>query len=393
MINQGTQRRRVWILGAGFSRSLGGPLMGELLSLGAWRDIVARYSGHLDKHDAELVFLLFHCGAGFPEGPPTYGALFEFRAMRRWRDAEEFMEILDSAQDDPAKEVTVKDVHEQLKEFGTRGGFTYNHELPPMRELARRVRRVIAASCSTFMEGTTPDSAGRKERWQPYQQWLGLLREYDSILTFNYDRVVETLRPNVGNSTWAVHVVGVDNNFAETEWENVARRRRLPLLYKLHGSVNWNIENGQIKKSDWSPALLEEASTLAIATPGDSKMEMAGGVFRKLWSKAEEALREAEEIFILGFRFPPSDALPRDRLLAQIRDNEVGTLCVHVVLGPDDGPDRKRVLALLRSPVGAFPEIDRDCVHDHRQLIAHTMFAEDFLSDWAQREEKQQRRA
>jgi hypothetical protein len=72
------KRRRVWILGAGFSRSLGGPLMGDLLSLGALRDITALYGEHLNAQHAELVFYLFHCGAGFPDGPLTNDALFEF---------------------------------------------------------------------------------------------------------------------------------------------------------------------------------------------------------------------------------------------------------------------------------------------------------------------------
>jgi hypothetical protein len=161
----------------------------------------------------------------------------------------------------------------------------------------------------------------------------------------------------------------VDDSREETAGESVARAAGLPLLYKLHGSVNWNVLNSRISKLDWSPALLQEAATLAIATPGDSKIEMAGGAFRRLWSRAESVIRDAEEVFILGFRFPPSDAHPRDRLLAALRQNENVELNAHVVLGPDDGADRKRVLALLRSPVRAMPQIDQDPDYSVRQLI------------------------
>jgi hypothetical protein len=52
---------------------------------------------------------------------------------------------------------------------------------------------------------------------------------------------------------------------------------------------------------------------------------MAGGVFKKMWIAAADELRRAEEIYIVGFRFPPSDAYPRDRLLAAMRENKTPT--------------------------------------------------------------------
>jgi len=382
------KRCRVWILGAGFSQSLGGPLMGDLLSHGLRCEIVARYGASLKRDDVELVCWLFHAGTGFADGP-VYDAPFNFPKTRRWEDAEAFMEVVDNAQKDQASKATIEAVYNQLNALKARGGFNFPYQLPTMEELARLVRRVIVASCSVFMEGTTRDIARDKERWKPYQRWLGLLRDNDSILTFNYDRVVETLHPVVGSSSWCARVCGVDDSLEETEQTSIARRAGLPLLYKLHGSVDWKIENGRIKRVDWSPALLEDASTLAIATPGDSKMEMAGGRFRKLWSQAEAAIREADEVFILGFRFPPSDAHPRDRLMAQFRKNEVPGLNVHVVLGPDESAERRRLLALLRSPVGARPRFDEDAGYNERRLIARSLFVEDFLSDWALREEEE----
>jgi len=227
-------------------------------------------------------------------------------------------------------------------------GAFHRQPVPTPTQLASMAKRMVAASCCSFLQGVDRDNARLKERWLPYQQWLGLLRADDSILTFNYDRVVETLEPSVGaNSLWGVHVCGVDGSLRERDDGDQAHAAGLPLLYKLHGSVNWNYEDSRVTKLEWIPDLLADRFRLAIATPGDGKMEMAGGIFKTLWTRAARALREADDVFIMGFRFPQSDAFPRDRLLAALAENAKKSLNVHVVLGPDRTADLQRVLALL----------------------------------------------
>src|SRR6476646_2553358 len=106
--------KRVWILGAGFSRSLGGPLMFDLLSLAARRRILRAYPKYITPQDADRVFWLFHCGAGFPEGPLHPD--FEMRGERRWQDAEEVLDVLDSARTERAKAGLVEEVFSALRD-------------------------------------------------------------------------------------------------------------------------------------------------------------------------------------------------------------------------------------------------------------------------------------
>src|SRR5690349_15185217 len=96
-----TPRKRVWILGAGFSRALGGPLMNDLLSVAAWRQVLALYQTQIGREDADLVFWLFHYGWRFQEGSPDPD--ISGAGERRWQDAEQFLETLDraSAGNDP----------------------------------------------------------------------------------------------------------------------------------------------------------------------------------------------------------------------------------------------------------------------------------------------------
>lgn len=366
--------------------------MFDLLSLAARQRILAAYPEHIAKEDADLIFWLFHCGAGFPEGP--IDSELPIRGERRWQDAEQFLEILDNAQTDPAKESVVQDVFAAIKNGATaaspnvrkRYAGAFDRSTPPtMGELTAMAKRMVAASCCTFLQGIDSKNARSKERWQPYLQWLRRLGSNDSILTFNYDRVIELLEPIVGNTPRKVHVCEAQDTLDARDDEDEAHAANLPLLYKLHGSVDWSDEAGKVRcGSDWTPTMLKSDRNLAIATPGDSKMKMAGGVFKKLWSRAAQVLRAADEVFIIGFRFPQSDAFPRDRLLAPLRKNNNQSLSVHVVLGPEQNADLRRVLALLSWTVGARSTFDdRSEESDRRKLIAHSMWAEDFLSVWA----------
>jgi len=381
--------KRVWILGAGFSRSLGGPLMFDLLSLAARRRILRAYPDHITDQDADLVFWLFHCGAGFPEG--TLHPDFEMRGERRWQDAEEFLDIVDSARTERAKAGLLEEVlsalraHHMRRPLQSRFPSVFGtEESPDWEHLLKKTKRMVAASCCTFLDGIDCDVAREKERWRPYQQWLAHLRANDTIVTFNYDLVTETLRPKNGNTSWAVHVVGVDDNGRTSH-----HAADLASLYKLHGSVNWNQHAGKIHQLQWAPELLGTEFDLAIATPGDSKMRMAGGLFRRLWTEAKDQLTEADEVYIIGFRFPPSDVFPRDQLLDALGDNTKESLKVNVVLGPDKGStDLRRVLTLLEWTVGVDSCFNFRGGSPHRVLTAHTMWADEYLKAWAHHESR-----
>lgn len=387
-VQKAKPRKRAWILGAGFSRSLGGPLMNDLLSIAAWRQLLALYRQHISERDADLIFWLYHYGAKFPEGPldPEITGYGE----RRWGDAEQFLEILDRARaGDTYAAATVAETYAGLRgrmnapqgiarerypgAFGRDGR-------PNDEELSKMAKRMVAASCSAFLHGVTRDSTRDKERWLPYQEWLACLTADDTILTFNYDLVVETMNSLIGNG---VFVAGSAD-------DDLGRVKRLPFLYKLHGSVNWHLDAaGQLSRPEWTPAMLASDKSIAIATPGDSKMKMAGALFGRLWNEAAEKLHEAEEVYIIGFRFPQGDAFPRHRLLDALRPNN-SPRAVHVVLGPDRNSDQARVLALLQWTLGARAEHDslrllndRLSEHEGHKLYAHSAWAEDFLDSWA----------
>jgi len=390
--------KRVWIVGAGFSRSLGAPLLKDLLSPAARMAIASRYSDLIEPADADQVFMLYHYGTDFEDGAVDPVRMTD--GVRRWRDAEHFLETLDEACENEATAAELQRLWQRFRSVCGIGS-DFREALPPPTVFRRTAKRIVAASCAGFVEGMTKNSVRVRERWLPYLNWLGRLRNHDTIISFNYDRVIELLRPEVrgdgGNvHEWAAHVAGIDGSISDLELASEAQSAGLPTLLKLHGSVDWVVAGDKVERREWNRSLLGAANEPAIATPGPLKMTMAEGFFQRLWKHAEIRLTGADQIYVLGFRFPESDAHPRERLLRAIHANQGGKLRVNVILGPDVlGKDSRRVLDLLEWSVtpsrlildpkarAEFRVEDTGVGVDERVILAQALFVEDFLTLWA----------
>jgi hypothetical protein len=357
--------------------------MNDLLSTAAYHLVRSMYADQFTQTEVDLIYYLYHYGAGFPEGPLAPGSGSSgLRGERRWQDPEQFLEILDSASlGDGHKASIVGSVHAALTKSSHISG-----NLPGWEQLAKVARRVVAASCCMFLNGLDPEKVRTKERWRPYLAWLELLDHNDTILTFNYDRVVELLKPEVGSSIKSAHVAGLRDDRSDRDERDLAQAQRRPILLKLHGSVDWVDEGDRVTQVEWEPDTLKR--DLAIATPGDSKMKMAGSTFRRLWKFAEQSLEESNEVYILGFRFPPSDAFPRERLLSALGENKTPRR-VDVVLGCERGPALQRVLTLLQWTRWSVPAHDPP-MNKLSGVNAWSLYAEDFLNVWSNHTVRQQ---
>lgn len=163
--------KRVWIVGAGFSRSLGAPLLNDLLSPAARMAIESHYPS-LPKAVTEPVFWLYHYGTDFAEG--TLESIGITRGVRKWRDAEHFLETLDLACESKALFNEISALYSRLRSISS--GVLSQFELPPIDEFRENAKRVVAAICAAFVEGMTEEVALKRERWGPYQRWLKRLR-------------------------------------------------------------------------------------------------------------------------------------------------------------------------------------------------------------------------
>ncbi len=358
----------VWILGAGFSKPLGGPLLDKLLSPEAERDLAVRYNNAplwgAYPDAARLLYQYGRAGEGASVRTPR-GEVVEGEDL--WEDAEQYLDYLDTAAESagPGRDRLVQIL----------GRLNPDLQYKDMQGIAAAGRRLLAAECCAFLEGAEPAT----ERWSPYRKWLqNVVGKDDTLITFNYDLVVEKVADRIERPLQ--YDAGVSS--------------ALPLL-KLHGSVNWTLQwdaDGKSckVKTDYlnRRAALDCADReLAIAAPGPSKRTLSGGAFSRYWQQALDALKMASAIVFVGYRFPPADAEARERLLDAIRDNGEKYLAIHIVLGPNTGePDPRRLFALLEHamawkrrmvPPGADP---RQLKFRTYNIEPQPLWAQDFFS-------------
>jgi hypothetical protein len=358
----------VWLLGAGFCKSLGAPLLADLFRQQYWGDL-------RKIMDEDLATSLTWVQAVFNHGRTR---------EQLWENAEDFLAFVDAAYGErrptPRRErAIIENVFERvLCPFDPSGA---NHVLASnarfracLADPLMTVRRALAVETTSFMS----DLAERDERWKPYEEWArGLSPERDTVITFNYDLMLDNLDP----LRFQVVLPG----------DSVARDK-VP-VFKLHGSGNWVVDAHSKKIAIDNDAIRSDRQ-IAIAAPGRSKAESVSRLFQPIWRDAVARLTNAYNIVIVGYSFPKTDAAARLDLLAGIERATGGAVKqIEIVLGPDiNRPESRRVLELLRHRTGhrrVFVDREPEFIYHRGEPITiitqHPLWAEDFVGDYGSR--------
>ncbi len=182
-----------------------------------------------------------------------------------------------------------------------------------LEELIRRV--VIHTTCE-------PDEQSHLrpiKKAPSHTRILRSLKEGDTILTFNYDTVIEgafdreslwTPRGGYGDG---VH--GVRSGWSK-KWfndRNILHQRESKLrLLKLHGSINWTTyKTGRVKLKD-RPFVVRAGrfEKVSILAPGWNK-KIDTHPYKPLWKEARLRLEQCKTLAIIGYSLPEADLLAK----------------------------------------------------------------------------------
>jgi hypothetical protein len=235
----------------------------------------------------------------YPEYTPDYiyGAQQLFVHGRdkekQWIDAEEYISFLEECAAAPegraAKQLEA--VAQRHRDTMMTKGKTWHGKAPGLAAMAKRA---LAADCSRFVRNGDPAS----ERWAPYRDWMNRIAleqrtpgaaGQHTIITFNYDTTLEVLRSEA-------HTIVLDPH-------DEVPQSQIPVL-KMHGSVDWKYVSGKYERGRAEEALCCEDNELALAVPGPAKQRFASD----RWRRALAAVKTAEAVVFLGYRFPETDA-------------------------------------------------------------------------------------
>jgi hypothetical protein len=182
---------------------------------------------------------------------------------------------------------------------------------------------------------------------------------FHTIITFNYDLVLETL--GLAGRVLIPEDADEPDFFADDAIPNV-------VVLKMHGSVDWRLtKNGIVRARGKHLAAIGKANELAIAPPGPAKAEIAKKSFGRIWARATAAVEKATAVVFIGYRFPETDARARSRLLSAMPKSAL----THIVLGADTRhPHALRMHGLLRAN------------RPHSRVVLHPLFSQDFMTVW-----------
>lgn len=215
--------------------------------------------------------------------------------------------------------------------------------------------------------------------------------EEADVLTFNYDLLVEEVLRD-----WVPTVTGPDIYPLPLTERHAAQGGALsgsseplaplPLLYKLHGSVNWlypgiDRGDGPITLAPWKQVgplerrrrerhLYADLDPLVVP-PTSSKSSFYGNeALRALWHAAADALRTADELVVIGYSFPASD----QQVTALIRTTLPPGATIRVVTRDSDVP---------RRAAGAFQQHDVEELVDEDAAAAYVEQTCGHVIEWS----------
>lgn len=185
-------------------------------------------------------------------------------------------------------------------------------------------RRLLLALAAVFEEALTE----RRSRRLAVQECdhmtkfvRDILRPQDTILTFNYDCVIDYHLQKYGDGKWNARYgygfrLGPRGSRlkGEREWQpqKPATKKDTVLLLKLHGSLHFRIERAE--KEDYQVTLKKRPYTYQgrgmrfTIIPPEYEKRFEIGVFRDLWNRAFRAVAGADNLVFLGYSLPVTDA-------------------------------------------------------------------------------------
>lgn len=393
----GDKNKVVWILGAGFSVPLGGPLFRKLISgetarsLYNWSDYAKQSWEARTPHgpqsyttqqlaasiSAEIVYTLYSEGV---EDKNKRGQI------ALWNDAEQFLERLEIAADEPESQLAM-DLRETL--VAMRGHSTddratallaFQDEEVGLELLHQEAARFVAGACSVFLSRAeqNPRIVDTSEQWDPYRRWVGILKGgSDSVITFNYDRTLDILgeycRRQLRRDPFFSPVGITADRFEAFSKSSVP-------TYHLHGHVGWrrsrddeSIElqpaQGGFQTNRAIAHRLPERAVIGI--PGKHKLSLPDGLLKDTWDKAMAAVREAGAVVFVGYRFPETDNMAKRRLIDALKANHEGV--PHIVLGANN-QDMPRLKGMIEWTG------NRQKPRNVNPVRVHELWAQDFLA-------------
>ncbi len=153
---------------------------------------------------------------------------------------------------------------------------------------------------------------------KPHENILKNIKEGDTLITFNYDMVIEESFDNNCNlwsplDGYGARVQGKTFDWCRKWFENHSinyNNQSSVHLLKLHGSLNWRLLSNKKISLKARPYLVREKKSeeISILPPGWNK-RIDRKPYKDFWKEAKTKLSDCNSLVILGYSLPETDLL------------------------------------------------------------------------------------
>ena len=228
-------------------------------------------------------------------------------------------------------------------------------------DLEELIRRVYVHTTTEEKKGhRVPVSSG------PHQAILDALPEGSTILTFNYDMLIEesfrTARLWNPRDGFGVRLPGITHDWARG-WlrrHNVPRTATSKVhLLKLHGSLGWaSYPNRQVKLKA-RPYYVSQGrfESVSVLAPGLNK-RIHVNPYRHFWGEARLRLQGCKSLLIVGYSLPDTDLLARALFAEVVRLRHAQEAYLNLLVLADPATSvRERFVKLLTPALGPIGRV------------------------------------
>jgi hypothetical protein len=231
-----------------------------------------------------------------------------------------------------------------------------------LNELIRRV--FIHTTC--FM-----DSKVTPKKSSVHSKILKKLKSGDTIITFNYDTVIEESFENSEHWNpkygYGKKISGVTSDWCRGWCEknscNKVASSNVSLL-KLHGSINFDCYTNKILKLKSRPYNVSSLKTkwrsekVSILPPGWNK-PITQNPYKEIWNAAKISLQKCQTLVIVGYSLPEADVLAHSLLseVVRIRSSRKKQYLREIHLADPDQKIREKFINLFNPALGPNAKI------------------------------------
>ncbi len=216
----------------------------------------------------------------------------------------------------------------------------------------RAKRERLMGALAAVLEMSTDVGVRKGGGCQLHEQLVGELRAKDTVITFNYDCVLDHALRRHAPGKWSTRYgytfpsdYTIENEDAWDADPPASASTKSVHVLKMHGSLNWQLSDGGGREIKMKRRLhrLNGIPKFTVIPPVWNKLAMDQDLFKILWKNAERAIRNARHIAVVGFSFTPTDLHVQSLFRVALAKSNLKTL---VIANPSQ-EDRGNVRAVF----------------------------------------------